>query len=485
MKYLYTTFILALLPYLANSQNFEEELGTPVEGVEIIQLEELSSTSEVEQQAEVLNDFIPVPDTESEFNGATKGNFSVSLTGGATYSLPIAVPPGINGVEPQIAITYNSQAGNGLAGYGWNIAGLSSISRVGSNKYYDDKTTTVKFDSDDRFILDGQRLILKSGIYGADGSEYELENKSNVRVFAYGSNQHNNGPYYFKVLYADGSKAYYGLSYNDGFFYAGHIAKTETEYYLNYIENAQDDVTILYVFKQDGNGGAYINEIRYGFHSGQSLGGNIKFVYKDRTRIEEGYSGGKRNAINKTLDKVEIYGLGQKTRTYQLTHGTTSLGYERLTKIEEIGSDGLTKKEPVTFSYGVDPTGTNFFEESDYQIETTGGAAMWNLNSKNTAAISGDYSANGRLGFLLYHFSTNQNDINKYIVDGSRISIYNPSTDEIIAQNFSTPFHSVVASKVPNYQNILLNRQAWTVVTNTTKLNNAINTYSFKTGLAP
>jgi hypothetical protein len=92
--------------------------------------------------------------------GITEGQLSVSLTGGATYSIPISVPPGINGVVPQISLTYNSQGGNGMAGYGWNIAGISAITRIPSTKFHDNDSDQVDFDASDRFALDGQRLIL-------------------------------------------------------------------------------------------------------------------------------------------------------------------------------------------------------------------------------------------------------------------------------------------------------------------------------------
>jgi len=53
--------------------------------------------------------------------GSTPGAGNVSGNGGASYSIPIAVPPGTNGIVPSVSIEYNSQGGSGIAGMGWNI----------------------------------------------------------------------------------------------------------------------------------------------------------------------------------------------------------------------------------------------------------------------------------------------------------------------------------------------------------------------------
>jgi len=50
------------------------------------------------------------------------------FTGSLTYAYPIVVPPGRNGIAPNLTLTYSSQGRNGLAGIGWTID-LGSIQR--------------------------------------------------------------------------------------------------------------------------------------------------------------------------------------------------------------------------------------------------------------------------------------------------------------------------------------------------------------------
>ena len=83
---------------------------------------------------------------------------SVSPTGAKCYNVPIDIVPGRQGFQPNISLSYNSQAGNGLLGMGWNISGLSSIERVNKNMFYDGKNDIPAFSKDDVFALDGVRL---------------------------------------------------------------------------------------------------------------------------------------------------------------------------------------------------------------------------------------------------------------------------------------------------------------------------------------
>jgi len=44
----------------------------------------------------------------------TLGQFSVSDSGAAVYTIPIQVPPGSAGMAPKLALVYNRQTGNGM-----------------------------------------------------------------------------------------------------------------------------------------------------------------------------------------------------------------------------------------------------------------------------------------------------------------------------------------------------------------------------------
>src|SRR6266702_113419 len=101
--------------------------------------------------------------------GFTPGSFQVSESGAATYTIPIQVPPGIAGMEPKLALTYNSQGGNGLLGTGWSLGGLMTIHRCGRTLVQDGNNAATSYNADDRYCLDGQRLVMISpvpAVYG-------------------------------------------------------------------------------------------------------------------------------------------------------------------------------------------------------------------------------------------------------------------------------------------------------------------------------
>lgn len=106
-----------------------------------------------------------------DYVGTTAGVFSTSPTGAATYTIPLQLRDGYSAFTPQISLVYNSQSGNGIAGFGWNIAGLSAITAIPHSRYYDGTNIQgISVNSSDVYALDGERLLLKSGANPTSGS---------------------------------------------------------------------------------------------------------------------------------------------------------------------------------------------------------------------------------------------------------------------------------------------------------------------------
>src|SRR5205823_10143836 len=104
------------------------------------------------------------------------------VTGTGSTSVPIATSPGRAGVGPQLALSYDSGAGNGPFGFGWHL-GLPAITRKtdkGLPQYRDAEESDV-------FILSGAEdlvpvLVREGERWGrrpvprtVDGRRYSLE----------------------------------------------------------------------------------------------------------------------------------------------------------------------------------------------------------------------------------------------------------------------------------------------------------------------
>jgi len=133
--------------------------------------------------------------TQGGVVGSILGQFAISQTGAAIYTIPIECPLGVNGMQPTISLTYNSQGGNGLVGMGWSISGLSAITREKKIPYYDGIEENIKWDSSCPLSFDGQRLIIISS--NSDSIEYRTVSETFNRIVGY--NIQSWGPSYFKV----------------------------------------------------------------------------------------------------------------------------------------------------------------------------------------------------------------------------------------------------------------------------------------------
>ncbi|WP_374464882.1 RHS repeat-associated core domain-containing protein, partial [Chryseobacterium sp.] len=320
----------------------------------------------------------------------TKGNIDVTGAGQLQYTLPIDLPPGVKNMSPGISLVYVSGGGNGLAGYGWNITGLSSISRVGKNLEKDGITKGVQLDYSDYYSFNGQRLILKSGEYGKDGAEYVTEKYSNIKIKSVGTitGQSWQGPEYWEVTSPDGSMSWYGATAPGNsqgrtpIDYHIVKAKDTDGNYINYSYTLADNVSV-------------ITKISWGGNEAQGTQGvnAIDFNFMARPRSETAYIKGVEYKQTKLLESVVVSTGGQQYKKYAIFYKKDVQGtsYRYVDKI--IISNGQNEEaNPVVFTY-----------EKSGEPDSLPSTISTALKPKKDYDVVGDFDGDGNLDLLRYH----------------------------------------------------------------------------------
>jgi hypothetical protein len=148
----------------------------------------------------------------TDFNATLNGQLTVGPVGQAIYTVPIGIPPGIAGMAPNLSLVYDSQGPDGIAGQGWNLAGLSMIYRCpktlakdGYSRPVELDTASVSSDDGDGVCLDGDRLYFRSTGFGTSTFESEIKDFGTITRTSTAADID-----YFVVTTKSGEKRFYG-----------------------------------------------------------------------------------------------------------------------------------------------------------------------------------------------------------------------------------------------------------------------------------
>lgn len=266
--------------------------------------------------------------------GRLQGEATVS-GGAASYLIPIAVPPGRNGVQPSVSLSYSSRAGNGVAGMGWSLnAGQSSIHRCPNNVVLDGFTRGVAMDEQDKLCLDGQRLKNENGAYGQNGTVYRTELESFVRVVQTGALSSSSST--FLVKHKDGSRGYYEQA----------VVPSAISAPLTWLLTRQIDIhgnTIRYAYSPFGDGEWLLTKIEYtGFSAPPSYSTSetgtrsVHFEYAPRGDRSSAWLANGLTSQTQILKYVRTFaptpsgGAAQLVREYSLSHITSEASQRTL-----------------------------------------------------------------------------------------------------------------------------------------------------------
>ena len=186
------------------------------------------------------------------------GTYSTELfPGAATYTYQLDLPPGTNGLQPILTLSYNSQSVKqrpGILGAGWSLAS-TYITR--------DVNSTLNDTSDDFF-----RLIFNSAayrlVYNASDQFYHTEIESYMRIQNISTSSNTFGTYWL-VTSKDGTKYTLGNSTSSEL-----TSNTGRNYTLRWSLDEIEDTygnNISYNYSENPNaedsGSVYLNRILY------------------------------------------------------------------------------------------------------------------------------------------------------------------------------------------------------------------------------
>lgn len=264
------------------------------------------------------------------------GQYSTNLfPGSATYQFNIEIPKGINGMQPEIVLLYNSQSvmsKPSIIGAGWSLD---------PNFIYRDINYTLNDWTDDRYFL----------VLG--GNQYEL-------IYGSDSKWHTEVEYFFKienntdgswlVTQKDGKKFRFGYNPDTYLTVDGKKIKcmldqaedtngNKVYYHYNINPNAEDKNAV------------YLDTITYNNDEERK----ILFMYEGDIRPDyrDVYDQGLFVKESRRLTHISVFSGTDLVRRYELSYITLSDSLTSIKKIIQYGSDNVSQYYDIEFSYGV------------------------------------------------------------------------------------------------------------------------------------
>ena len=271
--------------------------------------------------------------------------------GSAVLDFPFKLPPGRQGMTPQLGLTYNSDGGNSWLGLGWNLdaPSIEVETRWGVPRYSSVNETET-------YLLDGQQLapVAHRGQLKPRESErrfYMRVETGFQEIIRHGNNPSN---YWWEVTGTDGLKTFYGGLPDQGVQSSAVLTDPNGNIALWGVTRQQDrngntiDYTHEVVFDPGVSGGSvlgkniYVSAIHYTGHAGSQGPFSVHFNRDHAVRedIEIDCKMGLKRVTADRLTSVEVKHLDATVRTYTLDYTEGVFHKTLLASVAEIDSEG-------------------------------------------------------------------------------------------------------------------------------------------------
>src|SRR5688500_16287336 len=148
--------------------------------------------------------------------------FSPDLfTGTGNFTVPIALPPGRNGLQRELTLGYSTGNGNGPFGLGWSL-GIPGVRRKTSHGVPRYRNYNPDLSERDTFILSGAEDLVPVSSPGQRITQYRPRTEG---LFALIKHHHDVPDNYWEVCSKDGLVSIYGHDPADQQIYANGWAR--------------------------------------------------------------------------------------------------------------------------------------------------------------------------------------------------------------------------------------------------------------------
>jgi RHS repeat-associated protein len=288
--------------------------------------------------------------------------------GTANLDYPIEVPPGRLGMEPHLAITYDSSHGNNWLGTGWDLS-ISSIE-------IDTRFGVPRYDGTEKYMIDGEALTPLTGTptNAPSGGTYYVRRREGKFDWIQRLGTASTG---FSWLVTDkaGTKYTYGSADGSRLCPRPISTANKVRTFKWLLERAEDingnQVNYTYLVDTNPTAGGepwvqlYPAKIDY---TSSSVGGpapaySVVFKVTDpqaQPRTDTFMTGrpGFQVLTNRLLDAIEVKNGSTVVRKYQLTYQVGDFGKKLLEKISQLGRNPTSTSVPIgvhTFTYHQTP----------------------------------------------------------------------------------------------------------------------------------
>ena len=331
--------------------------------------------------------------------GTIPGAIDVSPMGAATYTIPIEVVPGTQGMQPNLSIVYNSMGGMGLLGSKWDLEGLSSISRCAKTNYYDGTIESLKFNAY-AFSLDGKRLVKADNQYAAEAEDF-------MRITL------NNN--YFIATTDDGTIIEYGKTSNS------RQTMDNTNNILSWRINKITDANgnyMTFTYFIAGNNELLINNINYTYNTGIPLQ-YYASVHFDYTNLPNNlgrntcFVGGYGVDQTQLLEAITVKYNNTQVRKYVFSYlPADSARIAHLKEVKLYGENNNTVLSKTTIKW------------EDHKSALSSTQAPIQSNQLQGYFLPGDFNGDGYTDYVAYGVHNQQTVAKRYLKNATSDGYY-------------------------------------------------------------